>query len=60
MRQMGFSNRSILSKRANSTVCNHSTYKGGKLSLITKSNLVKVTVEEINSIRPSVYKYLLP
>ena len=57
---MGISNRSIFPKQANSPVCNHSTYKGGKLSLITKSNLVKVTIEEINSIRPSVYKYLLP
>lgn len=27
---------------------------------IAKSNLVRVTIEEINSIRPSVYKYLLP
>ncbi len=25
-----------------------------------KSQLVKVTIEEINAIRPSVYKYLLP
>jgi hypothetical protein len=25
-----------------------------------KSRLVKVTAEEINSTRPSVYKYLLP
>ncbi len=25
-----------------------------------KSNFVKVTIEEINSVRPSVYKYLLP
>nr|WP_294944498.1 hypothetical protein [uncultured Mucilaginibacter sp.] len=25
-----------------------------------KSHFVKVTIEEINSIRPSVYKYLLP
>ena len=57
---MGFLNRPILSKQQNSVVCNHSAYKGGKLSLINKSNLVKVTIEEINSIRPSVYKYLLP
>ncbi|GGH03621.1 hypothetical protein GCM10007352_06350 [Mucilaginibacter phyllosphaerae] len=40
----------------------HSTtaYNGGKLSLVKKSNLVRITLEEINSIRPSVYKYLLP
>jgi hypothetical protein len=25
-----------------------------------KSRLVRVTLEEINAIRPSVYKYLLP
>ena len=25
-----------------------------------KSQLVKVTIEEINAARPSVYKYLLP
>jgi hypothetical protein len=25
-----------------------------------KSQLVRVTIEEINAIRPSVYKYLLP
>ena len=25
-----------------------------------KSNLVKVSVKEIKSVRPSVYKYLLP
>ena len=60
MKQMGFSNRSIISRGTSSAVCNHSTYRGGKLSLVTKSNLVKVTIEEINSIRPSVYKYLLP
>jgi hypothetical protein len=25
-----------------------------------KSQLVKVTIDEINAVRPSVYKYLLP
>ncbi|SHM50828.1 hypothetical protein SAMN05216524_102335 [Mucilaginibacter sp. OK098] len=25
-----------------------------------KSQLVKITIEEINAVRPSVYKYLLP
>lgn len=39
----------------------HSFMKG-KLSLIkvSKSNLVRVTTEEFHSLRPSVYKYLLP
>ena len=58
---MGFINRSLANNnQAKSTLSNHSTIKGGKLSLVTKSNLVKVTIEEVNAIRPSVYKYLLP
>ena len=29
-------------------------------ALIIKSKLVEVTIEYVNSIRPSAYKYLLP
>lgn len=34
--------------------------RGEKLTLIKKSKLVRVSIEEINAIRPSAYKYLLP
>jgi hypothetical protein len=67
---MGFINRASVLTGPNVTLFSHSmhrAYRGGKLSLVTKSislvtksNLVRVTIEEINSIRPSVYKYLLP
>lgn len=57
---MGYFDRPLAPRRADHNTYNHTPVKPGKLSLITKSNLVRVTVEEINAIRPSAYKYLLP
>jgi hypothetical protein len=62
MRQMGYVSSIWASVPAKPAVLNHSSFKDGKITLlkVTKSQLVRVTIEEINSIRPSVYKYLLP
>ena len=60
MRQMEYFNRSIAPYRDKYAMSNQTFVRRGKLTLIAKSNLVKVTIEEVNSIRPSVYKYLLP
>jgi|GEM_PF-4785105 hypothetical protein len=60
MRQMGYFNRSTVPYRDKYAMSNQTIVRRGKLSLITKANLVRVTIEEVNSIRPSAYKYLLP
>ena len=39
---------------------NNNTLNVKFLAKKVRSQLVKVTIEEINAVRPSVYKYLLP
>lgn len=60
MNSMGFSSKPTITSNSHPTVYHHSTYTGGKLSVVIKSQLVKVTTEEIKSLRPAAYKYLLP
>ena len=63
MRQMGYLNRSVAPYRDKYALSTHSFLsKDSKLTLykVTKSNLVRITSEEIKAIRPSAYKYLLP
>jgi hypothetical protein len=57
---MGYQNKSLAPFQADSAIAHRSIVRG-KISLLktVKSNLVKVTVE-VNNLRPSVYKYLLP
>jgi hypothetical protein len=59
---MGYTNRSLVCNPAKSNVSHHSAARGAKLTLAAtaKSQLRRITTEEINSLRPTVYKYLLP